>query len=967
MAKKVKKGKWISFGIILVVFIAAAIATFKFEGYGNLYLGAPKAIVTQAQGTENWDTQYYKADYDTLEAAESAAEALVEKIEGEGIVLLKNNGTLPLNTTTGNKVTVFGRDAADPVYGGSGSGSVDTSSVVNFKTGLEDAGFKINPELWKVLVDYSEYTTEPGMLGPTIKYTHKKTNIVMDNAPASEFYIGELPISYYKSVQSSFASYNDAAIVVIGRAGGEGGDLCQDLKGWDDNYVEGQHQLELNYDEKNMIELAKKNFDKVIVIINASTQMELGELNDDNGIDAIVWVGSPGQSGFRAVGSVLSGKINPSGKTPDIYARDFTKDPSFVNFGHNQYSNISKNNAMGDGFFVQYEEGIYVGYKYYETAAVEGFINYNEAVVYPFGYGLSYTNFDWQIVNRKLEGTDGNITVNVKVTNTGAVAGKDVVELYYSAPYYRGGIEKSSICLADFAKTKLLQPGESEIVELTFAVEEMASYDYKNNKCYVLDSGDYTITVQTDSHTVKAGCAPIAYNVKNTIVYDEDNKRNSDVVAATNKFDHVSEMFTDTPKEGYALNMSRADFAGTFPTRPTAADCVANDNIIKQFQAYKSAEHPIEGAEKPTFNEKNGLSLITMRGVDYNDPLWDEFIDQVNPDEVVHLVMSGAYNTAEVPSLEMPGRVDLDGPAGFSSFMTAAHGMAYTSEEVIAATWNKELAHEMGVMLGNEGLLLGFQGWYAPAMNGHRSPFAGRNFEYYSEDGVLAGKIASEVVSGCGDKGLVTFIKHFCLNDQETNRVNNGNCQWANEQAIREIYMKPFEIVQKTAHTTMKYISDTEGTMSEKEINPNLAVMSSFNRVGATWSGGTKALCEDVLRGEWGFEGFVLTDFNLYDYMYVNQAIRNGTDVMLTFEAMKSIEDKSSVSVLNDLKKVAKRVAYAAANSSSKNGIAPGSTVSYKAPAWQIVRNVLIVVIGVFMACWCACNVLRTHKELKAE
>lgn len=963
--KKVKKGKWIAFGIVLVVFVAIAIASFIFEGYGNLYLGGPKAVVTQAEGTENWDTQYYKADYNSVEEVETAAEALVEKIEGEGIVLLKNNGVLPLNTTRGNKITVFGRDAADPVYGGSGSGGVDLSSVIDFHTGMTEAGFDINPEVWDILEDFAEATTTMGMMGPEKKYKNLKTNIVMDKPEDSVFYIGELPVEYYNSALSSFADYNDAAIVIIGRAGGEGGDLCQDMKKWDKNYVEGQHQLELNYDEKNMIELAKANFDKVIVLINASTQMELGELNDDNGIDAIVWIGSPGQSGFRAVGKVLNGKINPSGKTPDIYARDFTKDPSFVNFGHNQYSNISSANAMGNGYFVQYEEGIYVGYKYYETAAVEGFIDYDKAVVYPFGYGLSYTNFDWQIVNHKLEGTEGNITVSVKVTNNGAVAGKDVVELYYSAPYYRGGIEKSSICLADFAKTKLLQPGESEIVELTFAVEDMASYDYKNNRCYVLEAGDYTVTVQSDSHTIKAGCAPISYSVKNTIIYDEDNKRNSDKVAATNKFDHVSEMFTDTPKAGYALNMSRANFAGTFPTRPTAEDCIANESIIKQFQVYKSAEHPMEGAEKPVFNEKNGLSLITMRGVDYDDPLWDEFIDQVNPDEVIHLVMSGAYNTAEVPSLEMPGRLDFDGPAGFSSFMTSIHGMAFTTEEVIAATWNKELAHEMGVMLGNEGLLLNIQGWYAPAMNGHRSPFAGRNFEYYSEDGVLAGKLASEIVSGAGDKGLVTFIKHFCLNDQETNRVNNGNCQWANEQAIREIYMKPFEIVQKTAHTTMKYIADTEGTMAEKELNPNLAVMSSFNRIGATWAGGTKALCEDVLRGEWGFEGFVLTDFNLYDYMYVNQAIRNGTDVMLTFEAMKSIEDKSSVGVLNDLKKVAKRVAYTAANSASMNGIAPGSTVSYKAPTWQAARKIAIILISIVMVCWCVCNVLRTRKELK--
>ncbi len=970
MAKKVKAGKWIAFAIVLVVFVAVQVAINIFEGYGNLYFGGPKAVINTVEGTENWDAEYYKADYPDYATTEAAAGALVEKIEAEGIVLLKNNGVLPLSKSQ-NKVTVFGRDAADPVYGGSGSGGVDANSAISFEKGMKANGFEINPDVWQVLVNYCGYTEKMGGLGPVREYDHPKTNIVMDDLPASVFYIGELPVTEYDGVRSSFASYNDAAIVMIGRGGGEGGDLCQDMNGWDDNYVPGQHQLELNKDEWDTIELAKANFDKVIVLINASTQMELGELNDDNGVDAIVWIGSPGQSGFNSVAKVLNGDVNPSGKTPDIYARDFTKDPTFVNFGDNKFTNINSKNAIGDACFVQYEEGIYVGYRYYETAAVEGFINYDKAVVYPFGYGLSYTSFDWQVVNSKTEGIDGNITVDVKVTNTGKVAGKDVVELYYSAPYYKGGIEKSAVNLAAFAKTNLLQPGESQTLTLTYPVEEMASYDYKNKRCYVLEHGEYKITVQSDSHNVKAGCAPISYTVRNDVVFDENNKRNSDKVAAVNQMDDVSEMFTDTPVAGKALNMSRADFAGTFPTRPTDADKVATDAIIKAWNAYKAAEHldPVaEAADAPTFGAKNGISLITMRGVDFDDPLWEPFLDQFTVDEIVHIIMSGAYNTAEAKSVSLPPRVDYDGPAGFTNFMTGAHGMAYTSEVVLAATWNVELAREMGLMIGNEAFYVlpsGIQGWYAPAMNCHRSPFAGRNFEYYSEDGLLAGKLAAQIVEGSMEKGCVTFIKHFVLNDQESNRVNNGNAHWANEQAIREIYMRPFEIATKEAKTTLTWLN-SEGKRESKEIPASLAVMSSFNRVGSTWSGGYKPVQETVLRGEWGFEGFVLTDFNLYDYMYTNQAIHNGTDVMLTFEAMKSIEDKTSKTALTDFRKVAHRLSYTAANSVSVNNMVPGATVSYKMATWQVIRLICSIVICVCLCCWCVLNVIKTKKELDA-
>ena len=941
------KRRWIVFSILLVVVVALNIALNIFSGYADLYLGGRKAVVKQSAGTEKWDSQYYKSSYDSVEATEKAAGVMVEKIESEGIVLLKNDGTLPLDVSAQPKVTVLGRDAADPVYGGSGSGSVDLSSVVNFKSGLTNAGFDVNPAVYDVLKKYASYTEKVNAKGGKERvYAHPRANIVMDKPDVSSYYVGEMPVeNYTPAVRDSFKVYNGAAVIMIGRGGGEGGDLARDMKGWDAHYTPGQHELQLNYDEKQLIKLAEENFEKVVVIVNASTQMELGVLKNDPKVNAVLWIGSPGQSGFNAVGKVLSGVVNPSGKTADIYPADFTKDPTFVNFGDYQYSNINKNNATGNAYFVEYEEGIYVGYRYYETAAVENFIKYNDAVVYPFGYGLSYTTFDWQVTGKKLGNTDGTISVDVKVSNTGSTAGKDVVEMYYSAPYYKGGIEKASVVLGDFAKTRLLAPGESQTLTLSIPVESMASYDYKNAKAYVLDKGDYKIRLQSDSHTIKTGVDEIMYTVKNTIVYSGDNHRNSDKAVVTNEFDNVSASFKDDAEPGYARNFSRADFAGTFPTAPTAADLVARDDVAAGWKAYKAADHINKDAVTPVFNKKNGLTLINMRGLDYDSPLWNTFLDQLNPDEMSKAIMSAAYN--ELPSLGAPATKNFDGPAGFSSFMTTTHGIAYPSELVISSSYNTELAKEMGEMVGEEGLSLKLQGWYAPAMNTHRSPFAGRNFEYYSEDGLLAGKIASAVVSGCGNKGLMTFIKHFALNDQETNRVNNGIASWANEQAVREIYLKPFEIVVKTAKTPLKYYADMKGTLTEKNINASTAVMCSFNRIGSTWSGGTNALQNTVLRGEWGFRGFVLTDFNLYDYMYVNEGLNNGTDMMLTFSAMKSAEDMTSPTAQNAIRTAAHNVCYAVANSSAMNGIVPGSTVVFKLAVWEDVRIAVDIVLAV--------------------
>lgn len=922
--------------IVLVLTVAVNIAIAVFESYVNNYLGYGTYEIQSNPNTTSWDSTYNKMDYNSSDEALNAALAAAENVEAEGMVLMKNNGTLPLSK--GASVTMLGRFAADPVFGGSGSGSVNVDTAVNAKQGLENAGFKVNQSVYDILHAYSSFTMVEGMFGATRKYDNPRADIIMDDPAASSYYVGEMPVSNYTSnAVSSFAQFNDAALVFIGRGGGEGGDLARDMSGWDSNYVEGQHQLELNKDEKDMIEMAKTNFDNVVIIINASSAMELGILENDPDIDAILWIGSPGQVGFNAMGNALNGTVNPSGRTADIYAADFTKDPSFVNFGDYAYSNIT------GGYFVHYEEGIYYGYRYYETAAVEGFINYDEAVVYPFGFGLSYTTFDWSVAAQRLGNVEGNIEIDVTVTNTGSVAGKEVVQLYYSAPYTKGGIEKSHVVLGAFGKTKLLNPGESDTVTLKMAVEDMASYDYKDKKAYVLEKGTYQLLLQSDSHNRQANIDAIAYNVSNTVVYEEG--RSTDQIPVTNQFDDVNALFTDSKQDGYITNFSRADFAGTFPTEPTAADKNANSAIVAGFATYDAVSvNSQSDAKMPVTGANNGLSLINLRGLDYDDPLWIDLLDQLTPEDMMAVILNGAYHTEMVNSVVKPAATDLDGPAGFSSFMGNVNCTAYPSAVVIASTFNVNLIYDMGVALGNEALANNINGWYAPAMNGHRSPFAGRNFEYYSEDPTLSGLIGLACVDGAASKGVYSFIKHYAVNDQETNRVNNGVSSWVNEQALREIYLRPFEIVVKNATAKVNYFSDEDGTISTTDVGAT-AVMSSFNRIGSTWAGGSYAMQTTVLRDEWGYRGYVITDFNLYDYMVPDQGVRAGSDLMLTFTPMKSMQDSTSAASVTNMRNSMHNILYTVANSNAMNGLVPGATIIRHMPTWRIVQIVVDIIL----------------------
>lgn len=952
--------------LCLVLAVAANVASSMFSSLLDHYVGArPTTVVTPA-GSENWDSAYYEQEYRGRNQATQAATEVVTQIEEEGIVLLKNDGVLPL--APGTNVSLLGRYAADPVYGGAGSGTVDPNDCINLYQGIAEAGLVINDTTYNWIAEnYANYA---------------KAAITMDDPTTASYYIGEIPWADY-SADAQASISGTTALVVIGRGGGEGGDLSRNLKADVEsgvssnftanaetaNYAEGQHELQLTVEEKDLIAAAKASCDNVVVIINASTSLQIPELVEEGGAyeaDAIIEIGSPGAAGSRAVGEVLTGAVNPSGRTTDLWAADFTADPTFANFGGKQYTDVTglyganANGMTNDGtaYFVEYEEGIYYGYRYYETAAVEaaagnyaGF-DYDSAVVFPFGYGLSYTTFTQALDSVAVEGDQ--VVATVTVTNTGGVAGKDVVQVYYTAPYTKGGIEKSAVVLGGFGKTQLLEPGASETLTVTFDVRDMASWSSEDG-CYVQDAGDYVISLRSNSHDVIA---------QQTVVLEAERYTTDSATgnAVSNKFDDMTSYM-----EANCENLSRADFAGTFPKPAqdkTAAECGITIAAYDEAAGQAAYEAEMGEQQMPTTGADNGVSLIDLRGADYDDEQWDALLDQLTVSDMVAMLNDDAYNTAEVASVNKPKTTDPDGPAGFTSLTGSTGNCAYCSEYVMAQTFNTELMRQMGLILGQEALASGYNGWYAPAMNTHRSPFAGRNFEYYSEDPVLAGNIAAAVVSGAAENGVYSYIKHFALNDQESYRIQHV-CTWANEQAVRECYLKPFEICIKDATYEMKYLNE-DGTAATKTMPATTAVMSSFNYVGTEWSGGRRSLQTGILRDEWGFTGFVLTDFNLYSYMQKQQALYGGTDAQLTYSAMTGgFTDTKSATAVSALREASHRLLFTVANSNAMNGMVPGSFIKYGVAPWQYLvwgaSAVLVAIAGL-----CGFLAFRSIKANKA-
>ncbi len=741
------------------------------------------------------------------------------------------------------------------------------------------------------------------------------------------------------------------------------------------------HYLELDENEKALLEHVKDNFSKVIVVLNVGTTMEIPELKADEDIDAILWIGFPGATGIMALGQILTGtdtegnQISPSGHTVDTWAADFTMDPTWYNTGiyGSEYGNrYLYNGETTDYAFVNYEEGIYVGYRYYETrgyeeaAADPQSVWYENSVVYPFGYGLSYTEFDWDVSFGTDSGSgitaDDTLEVSVTVKNTGDYAGKDVVELYYSAPYdYEGpAIEKSHVVLGDFAKTDILAPGEEQTLTLTLDVEDMKSYDYADANengfsGYELEAGEYRIIIGSDAHTAKADAV---YTLSEDLQLKTDMNADGEETEVANAFDDVSAGIFGT--NTYASYVSRKDFEGTLRTEylddaeRTLTDELKEelDESIKRKYTEPDAGKPWEvaGDAPATVPVNSGLSLRDMLydeagnyvgEVSFDDPRWETLLNEISLDEMKNLVGFGAFRTSEVKGVDgvvgKPLTVDSDGPSGFTSFLSESvvYGTcAYQAECVMGSTWNVQLAEKMGELIGEEGLAgnekgdgLPYSGWYAPAVNIHRSPFAGRNWEYYSEDGLLSGKFAAGVIKGAGKKGVYCYVKHFAVNDQETDREYNGILVWANEQSMREIYLYPFEIAVKEGGAT--------------------GMMSSFNRLGMKWAGGSYALLTQVLRDEWGFHGSVITDYSLNTYTHVDEMIRAGGDLFLT-QDVKTFGMEDDATQIAMLRQSTKNILYMVANSSAMSI----STDGYLRPVWQIVMICVDIVIVAALALW---------------
>lgn len=783
---------------------------------------------------------------ETNEEAAGVAEEIME----DGIVLLKNESLLPLNET--KKLNIFGWESINPAYGGAGSGGInDLYDIVSLNQGLENAGFSINQELVDFYNNYGADNPEMSI---------QKQSWTLPEPPVD---------TYSDELIKSAKEYSDVAVVVLSRKAGEGhNDIPMDVRkaAYDNNsdeyddFPEGEHYLQLSQTERDMVDMVCSNFDNVIVIYNGANQFELGFADEYPQIKSVVWCPGTGNVGFNALGKVFSGEVNPSGKTPDTFIYDMTTAPWWNNAEKTEYTNLADMAVEGMNAgtaqvyapaFTNYVEGIYVGYKYYETAAQEGAIDYDKTVQYPFGYGLSYTEFEQKM--GELEEKDGQISVDVEVTNSGDVAGKDVVEVYYKPPYTNGGIEKSSANLIEFAKTDLLQPGESQTVTVTFSIEDMASYDENNAKAYVLEKGDYVISINSDSHTV---LDQKTYTADTDVVYEEENKRVSDDTAATNVFEDAKGDVTYLSRADHFANYKEAtaEPASAELGEPYASEYHLNSNFDKTTYLNDEDVMPTTGAD-------NGLTLEDMRDADYDDPRWEKLLDQLSVDEMANMIAMAGYQTAAMDSVGKVATLDFDGPAAINNNFTGVGSIGFPIEVVIASTWNKELAQTWGECMGKISQEMGAEGWYAPGMNTHRTAFGARNYEYFSEDGILSGNMGAKAVEGARKYGVYSYIKHFAMYEGNAKMVS----VWSNEQAIREIYLKPFEI-------------------SVKQGGAN-AVMVSWSFLGDKWTGECSNLMNTVLRDEWGFRGMALTDFfrnNGHGFMNADAALANGVDVMLS-------------------------------------------------------------------------------------
>lgn len=1028
--------------ILAAVSVALPVVTNYFTPSLDTFLGKGAKTATRPSGTKDWDANYYDFESTNQQEARDRSVKVAEQIGDEGEVLLKNDGLLPLDSST--TVTPMGYCYLNPVMSGSGSGGTDTSAdyVYTPERGLKEAFTNINTKLADAAAKATPVTISPktgdGDGGQTA-FLGASVNI------------NEYSADTYKGLESSC---NDTVgIVFLGRSSGEGGDI------YTKEYTDGTpHQLALTQTEKDAISYAEQNCTKgVVVVLNSCNVMQVAELQDDPKINAILQICTPGAMGFKSLGKILNGTVNPSGRTVDTFMADLTKSPTFANFddgsGKDNYSNASytrniwlakfKGGSEFNAPFREYEEGVYMGYRWFETASDLGYFtsdnlpdgvedpyyNRDNGVVYPFGYGLSYTTFDQEISS--FDDESDEIEVKVKVTNTGnEYSGKDVVQLYFNAPYTdfdtENKIEKPTANLIAFAKTDLLDPGESQTLTLTFNKEDMASYCYTHSNpdqtegCYVLEKGKYEISLRDNSHEIleersttipdtiwfdgsdenhirKSEIEAQAKLTDDGVATDQPENPDASFKATTNEFEHANEYMTDPSIGNDVTILTRSDWSGTQPSEPTDATRTASDTVLKWLDynyttidngkgTWDSINDPVLGSnpdskvyveDMPASKENNGLTLSDMRGVDYYDSKWDELLDQLDysSDQFKRALFANGYASGKLDAVGKMATSEHDGPQGIglndndgNSWVSCCSFPAATT---VAQTFNVDLAKAMGDAVAEENYWINGGGWYAPAVNLHWSPFSGRNYEYYSEDPLISGKMAANVISGAGEKGTYCALKHFAMVDQEEQRWWIPSV-WATEQTIREIYLKPFEIAVKEARKTIRYISDDQGTVSSKTMRAADCIMTSgWSGIGGLWSSYDYNLLTAVLRQEWGFQGFIITDYDQGngpdDDIAVNRMVRAGVDQHMIDFTMSpgDYTSRDTATGVAALRRAVKDTLYTMANSAQLNGAVPGSKVYYKMSSWRIAVIVVDVVLIAITLLLIYSIVARGKKEKK--
>ncbi|MBQ8519536.1 MAG: glycoside hydrolase family 3 C-terminal domain-containing protein [Agathobacter sp.] len=1037
MKKEKKKGgigKWIVTSVISIVLIVAMIVanimTIAYEGVINMALQTETTRV-EADPNDKTDTEYFKSAYANADEVKAAGMAIAENLTKEGAVLLKNaDNTLPIANTA--KVSVFGHSSVNEIVCGTGSADIDASEAPTFKEALEEVGLKVNPSLWNFYADeeiLTKYETNPKKGDNSIRNG-------ADGVTKGVFTVNEIPWSEYTTeAKSEFDAYKDAAIVVFSRLGGEMWDLPSETykatgeitpgtgigadtqQGNPDETVNGSgNSLELTIQERELLKQIKAaGFENVIVLLNCTNPMECDFVDDPElGVDSVLWIGFTGVNGLRGVADLLVGETNPSGRVVDTFCVDNTTNPAMENFygafwnNSTDYADLEGDGPGLDGnkYYNVYQEGIYVGYRYYETRYEDyvlgqgnaGNYNYASDVKYPFGYGLSYTTFDYSDFNVTVD-ENGDFVVTVKVTNTGSVAGKEVVEVYFQSPYTdydkQNGIEKAAIELCGFAKTAKLEAGASETVTITVPKKELRTYDAKTAKTYILDAGDYYFTVGRDAHdALNNVLAAKDADTSKMVAVGNANRSATGNKALTFKWNNptldTTTFATSTESgEEYAITnqletadinwlkengytdqtitwLSRNDWTGTWPNGTYIMNL--SQKLHDEITGIKKYVKTETDEALPTMGAKGDMTIAQLIGKDYNDPAWDELLDQVTYEEMCLLIGVGYHGTKPVASVAKPATTDENGPQGFTMKLTDVMGnsetmTAYSDENIMAATWNTEFMYTVGQSIGEDGLALGMAGLYGPAMNTHRTAYAGRNFEYYSEDGFLGGQIAAAEVGGIQSKGVYVYVKHFAFNDSET----NTRCYsiFSNEQAMREVYLEPFE------HAIVERTMEIDG--KEVEIGGAMNVMNSFGRVGVVWTGAHEGLMTNILRGEWGMDGFALTDYsnngNTYDIFL---GIMGGTDSwdnsnagpMTRVDKLKRYDITQDPALAIRMREATHRILYTVANSSAMNGIAPSSRIVDVIPWWRALIYG-VGAVGVLGLAGSVAMIVKTKKKAK--